>query len=123
MKTDRPLMKCGHVALATDGQGKPVCPICVGINTGATEVDENPPDLTGRMACCDSCGYKKPSAFGLPFFEFRGEGSPIGQRCKNCGCDEDAHGDPDKSECVCDHYEPRGAYPHDSYYCGCLGWD
>jgi hypothetical protein len=67
-----PMMKCGHVAQGTKGDtGKPVCVICIGIDPGAEIIDENPPDLTGRMAKCRSCDYMKESKFSLAFFEYR----------------------------------------------------
>ena len=89
------MMKCGHAAQAVNGKGEPVCVICVGINPGATVVDDAPPSLAGRMA---ECSYRRPGPYpenhravpsdpGLPFFEHR----------------------PDS--------------PTDRYYCGCFGWD
>ena len=69
---DKPMMKCGHAANAiTMGSNKPCCAICVGIHQGAEEVDDNPPDLTGRMARCAyrNCQSKQKSITNLPFFE------------------------------------------------------
>ena len=63
-----PMMKCGHAANATDSDGKPSCAICIGIPPGAREINEHPPDLTGRMAEC-SCHRKVASSTQLPFFE------------------------------------------------------
>lgn len=67
----QPLMKCGHTALATDSNNRPVCPICAGITTKAYEVETSPPDLTGREAVCIYCKERKPSDTQLPFFEHR----------------------------------------------------
>lgn len=67
---DKPMMKCGHAAMATDAEGNPVCVICVGIHDGAREVAE-PPNLTGRKAKC-TYGCKnsvKDSKTSLAFFE------------------------------------------------------
>ena len=87
------LMKCGHIALGTK-DGKPVCPICYGINSGAEEVvqvidetKEPTKGLEGRYARCNDCGKLTPSRWNLPFFEYR----------------------------------PNEEY--DSYYDGCYGWD
>jgi hypothetical protein len=67
------MMKCGHAANAKDtNTGAPVCVICVGIYPGATEVDDSPPDLTGRMAKCTYCKTTQPSdPEKRPFFEYR----------------------------------------------------
>lgn len=63
------MMKCGHAANATRGDGSPVCVICIGIIDGADVVDETPPSLEGRMAKCGSCSATVPSAVDLPFFK------------------------------------------------------
>jgi hypothetical protein len=55
------IMKCGHAANGIDGKGNPVCVICVGIRPGACEVDEEPPDLVGRIARCVLCAKERPS--------------------------------------------------------------
>lgn len=92
------LMKCGHVAAATDQSGKPVCPMCFGIVEGADTVDREvsgKEGLEGRRADCvykkakpgNTCGGKVDSSWELPFFEYR-----PGQET-------------------------------DRYYCGCWGWD
>ena len=67
----KPLMKCGHSANATNQDGNPVCAICIGIDAGATVVDEAPPSLIGRVAQCPYCRNKRPSSFDLAFFEYR----------------------------------------------------
>ena len=64
------MMKCGHAANATR-DGKPCCVVCVGINPGAMEVDDNAPDLTGRMASCPNCSRQEPSSPNLAFFQYR----------------------------------------------------
>lgn len=65
------LMQCGHVAQATDENGKPVCVICLGIDPKATEVAEELPDLAGRKARCPYCRKTRDSSFDLPFFEYK----------------------------------------------------
>ena len=64
-------MKCGHVANAFDKNGSPVCAICIGIDEGATQVQETMPDLTGRKAKCRYCNTHVDSSFRLPFFEYK----------------------------------------------------
>lgn len=87
------LMKCGCVALATNKEGKPVCPMHIGIVAGAEQVQDDPPSLAGRFAFCTYCHSKRPSDYSLPFFEvgYYRQGSLF----------NDA----------------------DSFYCGCRGWD
>ena len=65
-----PLMMCGHTANATSG-GKPCCAICIGIDAGATEVNESPPDLTGRKSTCTTCGRQVDSSLRLAFFAYQ----------------------------------------------------
>lgn len=79
-------------------------------------------NLKGRMAkCYDGCALV-PSHAGLPFFEFRGEGSEQAKiTCKNCPYYETAHGKGHSH--VCNNFIPRGAFEFDSFYCGCRGWD
>lgn len=76
------IMKCGHAAYG-ELDGKPVCAICVGIDPRAQEIDDSPPDLTGRTAVCPYCKSERPSDFTLPFFEYR-----PGERRDDfyCGC-------------------------------------
>lgn len=64
------MMKCGHAANAIDGNRDPVCAICLGIHSGATETAVEP-DLTGRVARCMECGKITISSTNLPFFEHR----------------------------------------------------
>lgn len=78
-----PLMKCGHVALATDSNNRPVCPICSGTTSKAYEVVEIKPDLTGRSAICGYCKTVVPSKYELPFFGYK-EGHPFDTYY--CGC-------------------------------------
>ncbi len=66
------LMKCGHVAMATNTKGDPVCVTCVGINKNAEIIDNSPSDLTGRKAFCPHCKKEVPSDYNLPFFSYRG---------------------------------------------------
>jgi hypothetical protein len=95
-------------------------------------------EAKARVARC-TCGRERPSDPSLPFFEYRGEGSASAHHCV-CGYAECAH-DPDYMEvaCVhgpdgkrrptvveqgrCDGFTPRGAWDHDTFYCGCRGWD
>jgi hypothetical protein len=65
------MMKCGHASNSTTIDGKYICMICHGINHGADEVDENPPNLTGRQAVCCCCPAIVDSNISLPFFESR----------------------------------------------------
>lgn len=116
------MMKCGHAANAVDGNGKPCCVICVGINPGATVVDKETPDLTDRVSMCADCKKTVPSSTELAFFEYRGEGSPSAtQRCK-CGYYKTAHL-MEGFECKNGGFEPHGAYDTDLHYDGCRGWN
>lgn len=85
------LMKCGHVAVAVDDKGKPVCPICVGIVKGAEEEETKLPDLTGRKAVCNQCKHRPPtkvdSKFSLAFFEYRPENETDSFYCGCWGWD------------------------------------
>ena len=73
---NRPLMKCGCVALGVDmDTGLPVCPVHAGLTPDADKIEDNLPDLTGREAVCCHCGARKPSNLGLPFFEYRPKAS------------------------------------------------
>ena len=120
------MMKCGHTANATNGEGKPSCAICVGIRAGADEVDIAPPDLTGRQAKC-SCGRLEPSdAKRLAFFEYCGSGSPEATNICTCGYASVAH-TPEvmarNARLKCQSFTPRGPREFDRFYCGCRGWD
>lgn len=88
------MLKCGHAANATDGNGNPTCAICVGIVD--VSVADDQPDLTDRRAKCtykrgqgghDHSNVSVDSSLNLAFFSHR----------------------PDKE--------------FDEYYCGCWGWD
>lgn len=119
------MLACGHAANATDKDGEPSCAICAGIDAGARVVVATP-DLDGRTARC-SCGATRPSSTGLAFFEYRGEGSRSAvDTCKHCRYALVAH-ERKRSEphlrLVCDHFEPHGAWEHDSFYCGCRGFE
>lgn len=64
------LMKCGHSANARDEKGNPVCAICLGVGTGATEVAPESPNLTGSKArCACNCGKEEDSSVDLAFVE------------------------------------------------------
>lgn len=63
----KPMMLCGHAANATNKEGKPVCVICIGIISGAEDI--NPEQIAkGRMAYCSYCNKERPSSSDLPFF-------------------------------------------------------
>lgn len=103
------LMKCGHAANGIDGNGAPICIICVGIVDGAREIDDAPPSLSGRKARCTYYGSTPKGRLHESNF-----GCKRGESCR-CEVASDlphlpffGH-DPDK--------------PHDSFYCGCWGWD
>lgn len=59
----------------------------------------------------------------LPFFEYRGPGSPHAELCKRCGCTPAAHVRPGAGWQVCPTYVAQGPSNADAYYCGCWGWD
>lgn len=93
-----PLMKCGHTAQGTDGDGNPACVICALVDPRSRIVETERPSLEGRRAfCCykEGRGNSRPKAhtegvssdYGLAFFEYR----------------------PDQDT--------------DFFYCGCWGWD
>lgn len=58
-------LKCGHGIVGTDGENAQMCPICF-----CTEMVEMP-DLSRRVAVCDSCGKESPSNGRLPFFQHK----------------------------------------------------
>ena len=122
-----PLMKCGHSSngAVTYCTNTPVCVVCVGISPGATEVDNDPPNLQGRTAKCDSCKNTKPSDVSLPFFEYRGPGSRYEVQCANCHRFHE-HKEVGREGIFgpCSNYQPStGGRETDGYYCGCQGWE
>lgn len=135
-----PMMECGHAANSLDGEGKPACVICAGIDPRAKIVALIAPDMTGRVARCSSVAgiagsghAEMPSSPDLAFFEFRGEGSRAAtESCIHCGFalgahQEDAPRNRDGKRMVdrygCPGFVPRGPWECDTYYCGCRGWD
>ena len=52
------LMKCGHIALGTK-DGKPVCPICYGINWSIQQIDNKIYNVEGIEYNCFSIIYTK----------------------------------------------------------------
>lgn len=82
-------------------------------------------DVTVRVARCD-CGREEPSSPNLPFFQFRGEGSPEATDVCVCGFYDTAHEAKRTgrrvSSAVCDEFTPRGPLPTDIFYCGCRGF-
>lgn len=83
-----PMMACGHSANAVDGDGNPVCVICVGRKAGARDLAPTP-DLTGRQARCGQNGRRKkckgsvPSSTSLPFFSHQPDQA---EDSFYCGC-------------------------------------
>lgn len=62
---DEILMKCGHVAQGFNAETKePYCVIC-----DCSEIQEEIPNLDGRIARCSYCGNTTKSQYTLPFFE------------------------------------------------------
>ena len=121
------MMKCGHVANATDGEGKDICIICSGIREEAKIIDLNPADLKGRIAKCSLCTNEQPSSTKLAFFEYKGPGSREAEEiCKHCRMAVRAHL-PEvmarNPNLKCTNFEAIGGYERDAYYCGCRGWD
>ncbi len=100
-------MECGHTAQAIDGEGNPACVICLGVHSGATVVDESPPDLEGRRARCSYYG-RTPTG--------RNHGSRTCRRGERCMCEVDS--DPSLA-----FFEHKPDEDYDRYYCGCWGWD
>lgn len=110
------MMGCGHVANAMDGDGKPVCVICVGIDPRATiEVTEDQfSALLGRRARCDYYGQASTRSYSC-------------NHAAETGCSRDA--------CTCELASTRGLtgelafFDHrpddefDRFYCGCKGWE
>ncbi len=112
-------MQCGHAANGRNSIGEPVCVIC-SPKPESKVVDQAGFDLTGRESRCQ-CGNTRPSSLDLAFFEFRGPGSPRSiTTCKHCKYHKIAH---DKERVKCQNFEPHGAFPYDSHYCGCRGFD
>lgn len=87
------MMQCGHAANATDQNGKPCCVICAGIQEPQAHAIAPPMDFRGRKAQCSYCHREAESSADLAFFEI--------------GYWKDGN----------------HLYHHDSYYCGCRGWD
>jgi hypothetical protein len=92
------------------------------------------PQLIGRTAKC-GCGKSVPSTSheSLFGFEYRGPASSEATDICVCGYHKVAH-DPEgvknnvyKRTVVqdgkCSGFRPRGPREHDTFYCGCRGWD
>lgn len=104
-----PMLKCGHSANATDGNGKPCCAICAP-NPSAYQIVGI--DLTGRKARCSY--YNKPYTTGN-----RG-----GNECDTCSKQPDhrCHCErPSSTELAFFASHPDKEF--DEFYCGCSGWD
>lgn len=119
----KPLVACGDVANSLH-EGKPACTIHAGLTPDATRIADTQPSLEGREAICPSCRTIKPSSLTLPFFEFRGYGSPTAENsCGNCGYFRVAHEDRKGNSLICFQFKLRGPVQYDTFYCGCRGWD
>lgn len=139
-------MECGHTSNATGEGGLPVCIVCAMTKGDAAHtVAKQPPDLTGRIATCGDRNGEHgavPSNTGLAFFEYRGPGSPWAT--EQCGALVPLRRDGSGAvgpccyfrmvhqpinpatgrEGITDHeFIEREPHEHDSYYCGCRGWD
>ena len=85
--------------------------------------------VEGRTAKCDYCRKEVPSTSkNTPMFKYQGAGSKEADKiCKVCHKVEFAHWEYNpvtKRPGITDHtFEPQGDVGHDSYYCGCRGWD
>lgn len=97
------MMECGHAANATSG-GKPVCAICIGIDSRATKV-VGEPDLGGRMA---RCSYARANTL-----THRGGGQYSGTDFPSTR--------PSSTNLAFFAHKPDQA--EDEFYCGCWGWD
>lgn len=95
-------MKCGHAAQGTrQADGAPVCIICLmsgGPDDPATIVDDNPPDLSGRLM---RCSYTR---------------GPDGRPCNGR-----ANPRPSDPQAAFFSHKPNAEY--DEYFDGCWGWD
>lgn len=95
------------------------------METTATE-DER---LAGRQAKCSLCDKFRSSHPGLPFFEYRGEGSrAVVEKCGTCSYNVVAHTPETMARSHMKRIEPHefvpyGSWEYDLYYCGCRGWD
>ena len=90
-----------------------------------------------RMARCAYCSNTRPSSDRekLPFFEDRSEGTKWATDHCTCGYTLSAHtiegmanNVPSNRRTVieqgkCLGFVAKGPWEHDSYYCGCRGWD
>ena len=103
-----PMMKCGHAANATDGNGKQCCVICAP-DPSAYEFAEI--DLTGRKARCEYYGQT-----------IGGRGScdyPERARSEDrvCHCEADSNSN-------LPFFSSHPNKEFDEFYCGCaFGWD
>lgn len=93
-----PLMECGCAAQGVDGAGNPVCLVHFGLNPGATMVDTDPPDFSGRRMVCS---YRH------------------GRDGKVC----DGRANPPPSNPSAAFFKSRPDEEFDSFYDGCWGWD
>lgn len=89
------------------------------------------PDTTepiDRPVLCVYCKRPGDPTSSLPFFEYRGEGSDYATKhCAKCMYVDTVHAEINPHTGrpgVTDHpFTPRGPAAHDTYYCGCRGWD
>lgn len=96
------LMKCGHSSNGVRASDKaPVCVICIrdgGPDDPATQVETNPPDLSGRLM---HCSYMR------------------GRNGKPCAAREN----PIPSDPKAAFFAHKPDEEFDQFYCGCWGWD
>lgn len=87
MDKQRPLMKCGHAANATDTNGNPVCVICItpGKKDDPAIVVIELPSLEERKAICAYCSEPIDSNIDLAFFEYRPDKK---YDSYYCGCED-----------------------------------
>lgn len=108
MDAQRPMMKCGHAANASDGAGRRICLICP-TAAGSRETDPSV-DLTSRQAACSHTlrtGYAHDSEAVLRA-RARGETPRDGLVPSHSGLP---------------FFKSCPGEPVDTYYCGCWGWD
>lgn len=102
------------------------------------EADAQQDQDTERTAKCAYCNATRPSSEWeqLAFFENRGDGTKWAtDHCACCGYTLSAHtvegmanNVPSNRRTVveqgkCPGFIAKGPWEHDSYYCGCRGWD
>lgn len=110
MKNNKPMMKCGHAANATNSAGGQTCVICVGLTNDAVSEDDMfcQEDLVGRLARCSyfnsvSTGRNHESNYNC-------------KRGEKCLCEV-------SSDTSLPFFSWTPLKDFDEFYCGCWGWD